>query len=150
MRLAFLCLAFMVTKIGCAQTQEAIPNLNIRVSFLLVPFTPLVTVEASTFNNFTVQLETNFINTHGVNLKYYTETLMEQSYVFVGMASVQNTLLRADVKATLLPYVRYGYAYRFGASKSWVWDSRFGIGRTINADSNSIYPILKTGIGKTF
>lgn len=30
------------------------------------------------------------------------------------------------------------------------FDSRIGIGRTINADKNTILPIIKTGIGKTF
>jgi hypothetical protein len=49
-----------------------------------------------------------------------------------------------------LPYIGYGYAHRFGKNKDLIFDSRIGIGPTINADKNIIVPVLKTGIGKIF
>ena len=130
--------------------EPKIPNANVRLSFLLFPFTPLLTLEVRTFGNVTLQLETNFVNTHGANLKYFFKNRMDGHYVFVGSAFVENKLLREDLKATILPYVGYGYAYRFGKTKAWTFDSRFGIGATTNADNNGIYPVIKTGIGRTF
>jgi len=126
------------------------PVANIRLSFLVFPFTPLMTVELRTFHRLTVQAETNFVNTHGVNLKYYIKARMKGHYVFTGVAFVQNKLLREDRKITFLPYAGYGYALRFGKTKAWIFDSRIGIGPTVNANRNSVYPVIKTGIGRVF
>lgn len=135
-----------------AQLNEPfIPFANVRLSFLVFPpITPLLTLEVRTFNNFTIQLETNFVNTHGVNLKYFNKERMNKDYIFIGTAFVESDYSRKDLKSTVLPYIGYGYAYRFGKSNDWVFDSRIGIGRTINADKNTILPVIKTGIGKTF
>jgi hypothetical protein len=123
---------------------------NVRLSFLLFPFTPLFTMEVRTIDNFTIQAETNFINTHGANLKYFFKTKMDADYIFTGIALVENKLLRTDKKITFLPYAGYGYAYRFGNKKQWTFDTRIGIGTTTNADKNAMYPIVKTGIGRIF
>ena len=134
-----------------AQTEkENNPTANVRLSLLLFPFTPLLTVEVRTIGNVTLQLETNFVNTHGANLKYFIKNRMDGHYVFTGIALVENKLLRQDKKITFLPYAGYGYAYRFGNKKQWTFDNRIGIGATTNADNNGIYPVIKTGIGRTF
>ena len=140
--LVLLCLASSIK----AQTDA--PFMNIRLSFLLFPFSPLMTLEVRTIGNLTVQSETNFSNTHGVNLKYYTTQRMEKNYFFVGSAFVSNALLRADKKPTTLLYGGYGYAHIF--KNNWVFDGRIGIGPTINADKNSVYPVIKLGAGKRF
>ena len=144
------CLISIFTKVQSQTIDPKIPNANVRVSFLLFPFTPLLTFEVRTFGNVTLQLETNFVNIHGANLKYFTKDRMNGNYVFLGTAFVEDKTLRKDLATTILPYVGYGYAHRFGNNKSWTFDSRLGIGPTINADKNGIYPIIKTGIGKTF
>jgi hypothetical protein len=131
-----------------ADAQDIRPILNVRVSCLLFPFTPLATLEIRTFGNLTLQGESNFKHTHGFNLKYYTRERMNGHYFFIGSAFVSNKLLRKDEKNTILPYVGYGYSYNF--AKNWLWDTRLGIGPTINADKNAIYPIIKTGIGRKF
>ncbi len=145
---------YLVLKLTFLQAQIAenqLTKINARLSFLIFPpFSPLLTLETKTFKNLTLQLETNFVNTHGVNLKYFTKQAMNGSYLFVGTAFVENTFLRKDNQITFLPYTGYGYAYRFGKSKAWTWDSRLGIGQTTNADNNAIYPVLKTGIGRIF
>ena len=134
-----------------AQTEREInPTANVRLSFLLFPFTPLLTVEVRTIGNLTLQLETNFVNTHGANLKYFIKNRMDGHYVFTGIALVENKLLRQDNKITFLPYAGYGYAYRFGNKKQWTFDNRIGIGVTTNADRNSVYPVIKTGVGRVF
>jgi len=74
--------------------EPKIANANVRLSFLLFPFTPLLTVEVRTFGNVTLQLETNFVNTHGANLKHFFKDRMDGHYVFVGSAFVENKLLR--------------------------------------------------------
>jgi hypothetical protein len=151
MKKAILCCLFLHPFIVKAQTIEPkISNANIRLSFLLFPFSPLLTVEARTLSSITLQVETNFVNTHGVNLKYFLKDRMDGHYLFVGTAFVENTLLRRDRKAAVLPYTGYGYAYRFGKAKTWTFDSRLGIGTTTNVDNNGIYPVIKTGIGRTF
>jgi hypothetical protein len=151
MRLIFLFSALIYFQKGFSQTESEVrPTANVRLSFLLFPFTPLLTVEVKTFGNLTVQAETNFISTHGVNLKYFIKDTMDGDYVFTGVALVENKLLRADKKTTFLPYAGYGYAYRFGNKEQWIFDSRIGIGVTTNADKNSIYPVIKTGIGRVF
>ena len=135
-----------------AQTNETkLPTINVRLSFLVFPpFSPLLTVETRTFQNLTLQVETNFVDTHGVNLKYFIKERMSGSYLFVGTAFIENDFLRKDKKITVLPYTGYGYAHRFGKRNTWIFDSRLGIGRTTNADNNAIYPVLKTGIGRVF
>ncbi len=144
-QLFFLLIALQIK----AQVNE--PTLNIRLSFLIFPsFSPLLTLETKTFQNLTVQLETNFKNTHGVNLKYFVNERMNKHYLFLGNAFIKSDYLRQDRKITFLPYVGYGYAHRFGRTKAWIFDSRIGIGCTANADNNIILPVIKTGIGKTF
>jgi hypothetical protein len=152
MKKPIICLAFalLVSQLYAQGTEPEIPNANVRLSFLLFPFSPLFTVEVRTFGSVTLQVETNFVNTHGANLKYFIRYRMEGHYAFVGTAFVENKLLRKDLKATILPYTGYGYACRFGKTKAWTFDNRFGIGATTNADKNSIYPVIKTGIGRTF
>jgi hypothetical protein len=83
-------------------------------------------------------------------LKYFIKDRMDGDYIFTGIALVENKLLRADIKTTFLPYAGYGYAYRFGNKKQWTFDNRIGIGATTNADKNSVYPVIKTGIGRIF
>lgn len=145
------CFILIVSKNFSQITEPKQPIANIRLSFLVFPpITPLLTLEIRTFEKITMQFETNFVNTHGVNLKYFLNERMNKDFVFVGTAFVASDYLRKDLKTTFLPYVGYGYAYRFGKYNSWILDSRIGIGRTINADKNTILPIIKTGIGKTF
>jgi hypothetical protein len=147
--LIFLYVLCMFSKLQ-AQVQN-LPTGNIRLSFLIFPpFTPLLTLEMRTFNKLTIQLETNFANTHGINLKYYIKERAKGHYLFVGSAFIENQFLRKDMNMTFLPYAGYGYAYRFGKSTAWVFDSRLGVGKTINADNNTFYPVLKTGIGRIF
>jgi len=70
------------------------------------------------FGNFTLQLETNFVDTHGANLKYFINNRMDGHYVFLGIAFVENKLLREDLKATILPYLGYGNGHRFGKTNA--------------------------------
>ena len=145
------CLLCICAKVQ-SQTIEPKPaNVNIRLSLLVFPpFTPLLTFEVRTIDKLTLQLETNFVNTHGVNLKYFTKERMNGHYLFVGTALLESDFLRKDKNITFLPYAGYGYAHRFGNNKAWTFDSRLGIGRTLNADKNLVLPVLKTGIGRTF
>jgi hypothetical protein len=134
-----------------AAEQRFEPTVSVRLSFLLFPpATPLLTVEVSTFDTVTVQLETNFIDTHGCNLKYFLDSNMDGAYVFGGSALVAKPGLRKDGELTWLPYVGGGYAYRFGSARRWDVDTRFGFGRTVNADSDRALPIVKAGIGYVF
>jgi hypothetical protein len=147
MKKALILLVFLCGMVDLkAQNNE--PFMNVRLSFLLFPFSPLMTVEVRTIGNITVQGETNFIHTHGINLKYYTAQRMEKSYFFIGSAFVSNALLRADKKSTTLLYGGYGYAHIF--KDNWTFDSRIGIGPTLNADKNNVYPVIKLGVGKRF
>jgi hypothetical protein len=147
----FLCLFFVVLKIQAQTNITKLPTANIRLSFLIFPpFTPLLTFEMRTLEKLTVQLETNFINTHGINLKYFIKERMNGHFIFVGSAFIESSFLRKDKNITFLPYAGYGYAYRFGKSNAWTFDSRLGIGATTNADKNTFLPVLKTGIGRTF
>lgn len=147
----FLGLFSVFSKLQAQTTEPKLPIGNIRLSFLIFPpFTPLLTLEMRTFDKLTVQLETNFINTHGLNLKYFINERLNGHFIFVGNAFIESDFLRKDKNITFLPYAGYGYAYRFGKSNAWTFDSRLGFGRTINADNNAIYPVLKTGIGRTF
>jgi hypothetical protein len=147
----FLCLLFAVLKIQAQTNVTKLPTANVRLSFLIFPpFSPLLTVEVRTIGNFTIQAETNFVNTHGINLKYFIKERMNGHFIFVGSAFIESSFLRKDKNITFLPYAGYGYAYRFGKSNAWTFDSRLGIGATTNADKNIILPVLKTGIGRTF
>lgn len=103
-----------------------------------------------TFDKLTIQLETNFVNTHGVNLKYFIHERMNGHFLFIGTAFVESDFLRKDKNTTFLSYAGYGYAHRFGKKNAWTFDSRLGIGKTTNADNNAIYLVLKTGIGRVF
>lgn len=150
-KILLFCLLFMSSKIQGQANVSKLPLANIRLSFLIFPpITPLLNLEMRTFSNLTVQLETNFVNTHGVNLKYFIKERMDGHFLFVGTAFIESNFLRKDKNITLLPYGGYGYAHRFGKSKEWVFDSRLGIGATTNADKNTILPVLKTGIGRIF
>jgi hypothetical protein len=145
------CLLFSVLKVQAQTNETKLPTANIRLSFLIFPpFSPLLTFEMRTFEKLTVQLETNFINTHGINLKYFIKERMNRHFIFVGSAFVESDFLRKHKNITFLPYAGYGYAYRFGKSNAWAFDSRLGIGGTTNADKNIVLPVLKTGIGRTF
>lgn len=126
------------------------PVATVRVSFLIFPFTPLLTVEVKTVGNMTLQFESNFVSTHGANLKYFMKHRMDGHYVFAGTALVKNKLLRSDGHITFLPYAGYGYAHRFGNHNTWTFDNRIGIGSTTNADRNAIYPVIKSGLGYIF
>ena len=150
-KLIFISLFFVIIETYSQTIEPKTPFFNIRLSLLVFPpITPLLTLEVKTFNNLSFQLETNFVNTHGINLKYYVNKFMSEHYVFVGSAFLKSDYLRKDEKITFLPYVGYGYVHRFGKDKAWIFDSRLGLGQTINADKNLILPVLKTGIGKTF
>ena len=149
--ITILCLSCIISGLKAQINEPKLPIGNIRLSFLIFPpFTPLLTLEMRTFDKLTIQLETNFINTHGVNLKCFITERLNGQFIFVGSALMESDFLRKDKNITFLPYAGYGYAHRFGKSNSWIFDSRLGIGRTINADKNAIYPVLKTGIGRTF
>jgi hypothetical protein len=150
-KVVVICLFLFVSKNFSQVMEQKLPTANIRLSFLVFPpFSPLLTLEMRTFGNLTVQLETNFVNTHGLNLKYFVIERMNKDYIFIGTAFVENEYFRKDLKSTILPYIGYGYSHRFGKNNDWIFDSRIGIGRTINADKNTILPVIKTGIGKTF
>jgi hypothetical protein len=151
MRLAFLVISILYFQSNFSQTEKVIqPIANLRLSFLLFPFSPLLTFEVRTVGNLTLQMESNFVNTHGANLKYFLKNRMDEHYIFTGIALVEDKFLRVDKKITFLPYAGYGYAYRFGNKKQWTFDNRIGIGSTLNADNNSVYPVIKTGIGRLF
>jgi len=151
MRTIILLLVLFCFQNGYSQSSTAINRtINIRASFLLIPFTPLLTLEVRTIGNLTLQFESNFVNTHGANLKYFIHHRMEDHFVFSGLALVKNKFLRKDTNVTFLPYLGYGHAYRFGQRKQWTFDNRIGIGGTTNADKNGIYPVIKTGLGRVF
>jgi hypothetical protein len=150
-KLILFCLAFYPLIIYAQANKLKQSSINLRFSFLLLPaFSPLLTIETRTIAKFTLQVETNFKNIHGINFKYFLKEEMNEHYVFIGTASIASKYLRKDEAFTFLPYLGYGYAYRFGKNNAWIMDSRLGIGQTINADKNIFSPILKTGIGWTF
>jgi hypothetical protein len=141
-------LIIFITFAFSIKAQSDAPFANIRLSFLLFPFSPLLTLEVRTVGNLTLQGETNFAKIHGVNLKYYTTERMGKSYFFIGSAFVSDATLRVDLKNTTLLYAGYGYAHI--VKNNWTFDSRIGIGPTINADKNSVYPVIKLGAGRRF
>jgi hypothetical protein len=146
-----MCLLLGITKLQAQVPDYKMPTGNIRLSFLIIPpFSPLLTLELRTFSHTPVQMETNFVNTHGINLKYFIRNTMDEHFVFVGTAFIESDFLRKDLKPTILPYAGYGYAHRFGKSREWIFDNRLGFGATTNADKNVVSPVFKSGIGKTF
>ena len=145
-----LILGAVLGQVSQAQETPLPATVNLRATFLLVPFTPLFTLETRTVGNLTIQLESNFRDTHGVNLKWYLQQRMQGGYLFTGMAWVNNTQLREDKQYTLLPYAGGGFALRFGTQKTWTWDTRLGIGPTLNANRNLVLPVLKSGLGHIF
>ncbi len=66
----------------------------------------------------------------------------------MGSAFVSNASLRRDKKPTTLLYGGYGYAHI--VKNNWIFDGRIGFGPTLNADKNSVYPVIKLGAGKRF
>jgi hypothetical protein len=138
----------LIAPIVSLKAQNTASFMNVRLSFLLFPFSPLLTFEVRTVGNLTLQGETNFARIQGVNVKYYTASRMEKSYFFVGSAFVSDASLRIDKKPAILLYTGYGYAHIF--KNNWTFDSRIGVGPTINADKNSVYPVIKLGAGKRF
>ncbi|MEM6541550.1 MAG: hypothetical protein AAF634_10330 [Bacteroidota bacterium] len=74
---------------------------------LLFPTTPLLTIATRTFGNLTLQFESNFVNTLGLNLNYFSADRMHESYLFTGLTFVENELLRKDVQIIFLPYLGY-------------------------------------------
>jgi len=137
----------LIAQLSIAQDNLQSSLVNIRASFLLYPSSPLLTIEFKTIDKLSIQLESNFNNTHGLNLKYFKNSLMSKDYYFVGLAFVKNNRLREDENTVYLPYMGYGYASRFGSKDQWLFDNRIGIGPSLNADQNIIAPIVKTGIG---
>lgn len=123
------------------------PRFNVRLS-LLLPFTPLLTVEVRAGDLLTLQGETNFRRVHGLNVRYYLRQSMRGGFVFVGSALVRDVLLRADNRTTVLPYAGYGYAWPLGPH--WTADARAGLGPALNADEPRVYPVVKIGVGRKF
>jgi hypothetical protein len=103
----------LIVAIVSLKAQNTTPFMNVRLSFLLFPFSPLLTLEVRTVGNLTLQGETNFARIHGINVKYYTASRMEKNYFFVGSAFVSDASLRADKKPATLLYAGYGYAHIF-------------------------------------
>ena len=97
----FLWLFSTLLKVQAQTNEPKLPVGNIRLSFLIFPpFSPLLTLETRTFDKVTVQLETNFINTHGVNLKYFINERMNKHFIFIGTAFIENDFLRKDKNIT--------------------------------------------------
>ncbi len=125
------------------------PVLSVRLSVLLAPFTPLLTVETRTLGPLTLQAETNFAHTHGLNVKWFLGgEPLRGDYLLLGSAWVRNRLLRADNRPTVLPYAGYGYAWAVGSRG--VFDARAGLGPALNADAVRVYPVIKVGAGLKF
>ena len=128
MRILSLFLGLLCFQKGFAQQLEAPkPIANLRVSFLLFPFSPLLTLEVRTLGNLTLQLESNFTDTHGINLKYYLQNSMDGGYLFTGLALVENQLLREDANH-LLALCRCGLCLPMGqaAAMDFRQQNRFG------------------------
>jgi hypothetical protein len=81
------------------EIEQKNPIINVRLSFLIFhPIAPLLTFEVRTIDTFTLQFETNFANTHGINLKYFLKEQMNKDFLFLGTAFVQSDYLRKDLK----------------------------------------------------
>ena len=106
MKYLILFICVFASQMANAQSLPDInPTVNVRLSFLVFPFTPLLDVEVRTIGNLTLQLESNFVNTHGANLKYFIHNRMDGHYVFTGIALVENKLLRKDEKITFKKFL---------------------------------------------
>lgn len=153
MRTTFLVLLSAAPLVGRAQSLPVAapppppPRFNVRLS-LLLPFTPLLTVEARAGGLLTLQGETNFRRVHGLNVRYYLRQSMRGGFVFVGSALVRDVFLRADNRTTVLPYAGYGHAWPLGPH--WTADARAGLGPAVNADEPRVYPVVKIGVGRKF
>ena len=153
MRTTFLVLLSGASLAGRAQSSvpapaaPPTPRASVRLS-LLLPFTPLLTVEVRATGYLTLQGETNFRRVHGLNVRYYLRQPLRGGFVFVGSALVRDALLRADERTTVLPYAGYGYAWALGPR--WTADARAGLGPAVNADSPRVYPVVKIGFGRKF
>ena len=153
MRTTFLVLLSGASLAGRAQSLPVTaptpppPRFNVRLS-LLLPFTPLLTVEARVGGLLTLQGETNFRRVHGLNVRYYLRQSMRGGFVFVGSALVRDVFLRADNRTTVLPYAGYGHAWPLGPH--WTADARAGLGPALNADAPRVYPVVKIGVGRKF
>jgi len=134
----------------CAGNAVAQPGskFSLRATGLQYPSTLLLTVEAAVYKSFSFQLETNFTNTHGVNIKYWVKTPLNNAYLFAGNAWVINRELREDLRFAYLTYTGVGYAHRW--RRNWVLDSRFGLGPLWNSDSRGVFPVIKIGVGKSW
>ena len=123
------------------------PRISVRLSFLAVPFSPLLTLEARMLGPLTLQGETNFARIHGLNLKWYLRKSMQAGYVFAGSALISRSTLRSDGGSLVLPYAGYGYAWVL--KNNWTVDARAGLGPVLRADESvPVFPVLKVGAGK--
>ena len=87
----------MFSKLQAQTIDSKLPIRSIRLSFLIFPpFSSLLTLEMRIFDKLTVQLETNFVNTHGVNLTYFINERMNGHFIFVGTTFIENDFLRKD------------------------------------------------------
>jgi hypothetical protein len=144
-------IGFFISGLVLGQTTDTHhSSFSIRLTILMVPVTPLLTMEIKATEKTTIQFESNFVNIHGVNLKYFLNSGMKYDYVFKGLAILKSSDLREDYRVTYLPYVGYGCAYRFGVDNRWDLESRIGIGITANADKNILFPVIKSGLGYVF
>ena len=124
------------------------PLVSVRASVLLFPVTPLLTLEVKALGPLTLQGETNFGRTHGLNARWYLRPPLRGGYVFVGSAWVRHNRLRQDGRPTVLPYAGCGHAWPLGAR--WTLDARAGLGPALNADVRRVYPVVKVGAGRIF
>ena len=121
---------------------------SIRSTALLFPSRILATVEAALTQRMTLQLESDFTKMHGFNLKYFPHQSFHDVYLFAGNAWISNKRLRKDEDYANITYLGIGYVIHL--KSHWVIDMRGGIGPAWNAVTNSLIPVFKVGIGKTF
>lgn len=138
--------ALLVAWVEAAGAQPRL--VNVRLSFLAYPFTPLLSVELRCLPQLSLQAETNFRHIHGINLKAYASPLAEGPYGFLGTAFIRDSRLREDGGWTYLPYVGGGYSLPFG--NGWLVDTRLGVGPTLGADRRYWVPVWKAGVGHWF
>lgn len=121
---------------------------SLRATWLAFPSQIVLTAEVSVFNQVGLQFETNFRNTHGMNLKYYLMENFSMTYVFVGSGLLQDQRLREGNKSALLTYAGFGYSHRW---HRWIADSRIGLGPIWRFEQDPlVVPVLKVGIGRVF